>query len=280
MNGNSLATPPQESLLTNHLGEIWDLHGHLAGAVGDTPELRMQRLLHFADRMKISKICVYMGMNFSYDPTVEEMQKQNAEVLRAIQSSDGRALGFVYLNPKHTRESLSELEKHVANGPMVGVKLWVAMRAHQLELDPLVARAAELDAVVFQHTWIKVGGNLHGESTPMDLKHLAERHPQAKLICGHSGGDWEQGIRAIQANSNVAVELGGGDPTNGFTEMAVRELGADRVLYGSDIPGRSFATQLAKVLGAHIDDQQKSKILAGNLKRLLEPILRKKGMWP
>jgi hypothetical protein len=39
----------------------------------------------------------------------------------------------------------------------------------------------------------------------------------------------------------------GFDPTAGVTEMAVREVGAARVLYGSDAGGRSFASQLAKV---------------------------------
>src|SRR6185436_3561032 len=116
----------------------------------------------------------------------------------------------------------------------------------------IVARATELKAVVFQHTWIKVGGNLPGESTPMQLAALAARHPNAKIICGHSGGDWEQGIRAVRAHPNVCVDLGGGDPVAGMTEMAVRELGPDRALYGSDVPGRSFSSQLAKVQGADI----------------------------
>src|SRR3954453_19731807 len=100
---------------------------------------------------------------------------------------------------------------------MVGVKLWVAMHANDPQLDPIVRRAAELKAVVFQHTWIKVTGNLPGESTPMDLAALAARHPEAVLICGHTGGDWEQGIRAVRAHRNVAVDLAGGDPVAGVT---------------------------------------------------------------
>jgi hypothetical protein len=64
----------------------------------------------------------------------------------------------------------------------------------------------------------------------------------------------------------------------GITEAAVRELGAARVLYGSDAGGRSFASQLAKVEGAHIPEETKRLILAGNLKRLLGPILKAKGM--
>jgi predicted TIM-barrel fold metal-dependent hydrolase len=60
--------------------------------------------------------------------------------------------------------------------------------------------------------------------------------------------------------------------------MAVRELGADRVIYGSDVGGRSFASQLAKVHGANIPESAKRLILAENLKRLLRPILQEKGI--
>ena len=60
--------------------------------------------------------------------------------------------------------------------------------------------------------------------------------------------------------------------------MAVRELGPERVLYGSDAPGRSFASQLAKVQGADISPAHKELILGANLKRLLTPILNAKGI--
>jgi len=47
---------------------------------------------------------------------------------------------------------------------------------------------------------------------------------------------------------------------------------------GSDAGGRSFASQLAKVQGAHLPEEAKRLILAGNLKRLLGPILKAKGV--
>lgn len=258
--------------------EIWDLHGHLAGGVGQTPQARMQRLLQVADRMGVAKVCVYMGMTFSYDPKPAEFRKQNDEVLQAMETAGRRALGFVYLNPKYVDESLAELERCVANGPMVGVKLWVAMHADAANLDPILRRATELNAVIFQHTWIKVSGNLAGESTPMDLAVLAARHPQAKLICGHAGGDWELGIRAIRSSEHVSIDLGGGEPMSGFTEMAIRELGPQRIIYGSDVPGRGFGTQLAKVCGAQLAPEHRRMIFAGNLKRMLQPILKAKGL--
>lgn len=257
---------------------IWDLHCHLSGVSGNTPEARLLNLLRYADRMGVERLCVFMGLEWDYDPTPEKLRRDNDDVLRAIQASPERVLGFVYLNPNHVQASLDELNRCVRDGPMVGVKLWVAKHCNAPELDPIVDRARELGALIFQHTWIKVGGNLPGESTPMDLAELATRHPGANLVCGHSGGDWEVGLRAIRALPNVCAELGGGDPVAGVTEMAVRELGAERVLYGSDIGGRSFASQLAKVYGAEISDRARGLILGENLRRLLSPILRRKGM--
>lgn len=260
--------------------EIWDLHTHLSGVPGRTPDERMVKLLEFADRMGIAKQVVFMGLEFAYEPTPEKFRQENDEVLQALSHYHDRAFGFVYLNPKFMQESLDEFDRCVANGPMVGIKLWVAEHCNAPSLDPIVARASEHKALVFQHTWIKITGNLPGESTPMELAELAARHPDSILICGHTGGDWEQGIRAIRPHKNIYADLAGGDPTAGFTEMAVRELGAERVLFGSDAGGRSFASQLAKVYGARVSDDDKRLILGGNLKRLLTPILESKGVKP
>ena len=258
--------------------EIWDLHCHLSGVPGRTPEERLGKLLEYADRLGVTRLCVHMGMDWSYDPEPEKLHRDNDAAWRAVAKYPDRAFGFVYLNPKHTQASLQELDRCVRDGPMVGVKLWVAMRCNAPELDPIIARATELRVLIFQHTWLKITGNLPSESTPFDLAELAARHPHAMLVCGHSGGDWERGLRAIRPHKNVYADLAGGDPTAGLTEMAVREIGAERVLYGSDVAGRSFASQLGKVHGANIPEFAKRLILGQNLKRLLGPILQTKGI--
>ena len=257
---------------------IWDLHCHLSGVPGRTARERMAQLMAYADRMGIERICICMGLQWAYDPSPDDLRRQNDDVLEALQDWPGRAFGFVYLNPNHVEASLAELERCVRNGPMVGVKLWVARHCNTPELDPLIRRATELKAPVFQHTYLKAGGNLPGESTPMELAELARRHPAAVLFCGHAGSTWEAGIRAIRDCRNVSADLSGSDPTAGLTEMAVRELGAERVIFGSDAAGRSFASQLGKVIGARIPESAKRLILGENLKRLLGPILRQKGI--
>jgi uncharacterized protein len=256
---------------------IWDLHCHLSGVPGRTPDERMAQLIEYADRMGIDRLCVFMGMEWKADPSPADLRKQNDEVIQALSHWHHRAFGFAYVNPKYPRESLDEIKRCVRDGPMVGIKLWVAERCSDRNLDELVEFAAELKAVIFQHTWYKATGNLVGESTPLDLAELARRHPTVPLICGHTGGDWELGIRTVRPFKNVSIDLAGADPTAGWTEMAYRELGAERILYGSDAGGRSFASQLAKVFGADIPESAKKLILSENLKRMLLPILKTKG---
>jgi len=257
---------------------IWDAHCHLSGVPGRTPDERIRQLIEFADRLGIERICVSMGMTWSHDPSPEDMRRQNDEVLEAVKGCPDRVFGFVYLNPNHLDASLAELDRCVRDGPMVGVKLWVARHCNTPELDPIVSRAADLKAPVLQHTYLKATGNLPGESTPMELAELAGRHPEAAFICAHTGADWELGLRAIRDCTNVCTDLCGFDPTAGVTEMAVRELGAERVLYGSDAGGRSFASQLGKVLGADIPNSARKLILGENLKRLLMPTLKQRGV--
>ena len=183
------------------------------------------------------------------------------------------------MSPADVEFSLREFDRCVRDGPMVCVgELQCDVRCNAPALDPIVARAEALDVPILQHTWIKTGGNDVGESTPRDLVELARRHPKAKLICGHTGGNWEIGIRAIRDTPNIYADIAGSDPTAGFTEMAVRELGAERVIYGSDVGGRSFASQIAKVLGADLPSYAKELILGGNIRRLLAPVLEAKGL--
>lgn len=258
---------------------IWDLHCHLSGVSGRTPDERMAQLMEYAVRMGIERLCIYMGWPFTLNPSPERLREENDQVLAALSHWHDRAFGFCYVSGEHVEASLQEIDRCIGDGPMVGIKLWVARRSSAAELDPIIERAARYKAVIFQHTWFKTdGGNYPGESTPLDLVELARRHPETQLICGHTGGTWELGIRAVRDVRTISVDLAGSDPTNGMVEMAVRELGAQRVIYGSDVGGRSFASQLGKVQGARISDEAKRLILSENLRRLLKPILDAKGI--
>jgi len=259
---------------------VWDVHSHLESLPGDTPEARMEILARHMDRLGVERLILSQGFgeHMPY-PTPEQVRVENDRVMRAVKRFPDRAFGSVFLNPQNTDFSLQEFDRCVRDGPMVCIgELETDVRCNSPVLDPIVERATSMSVPILQHTWIKAAGNETDESSPFDLVELAKRHPQAHFICGHTGGNWELGIRAIRDTKNVYAEIAGSDPVSGFVEMAVRELGAERVVYGSDVGGRSFASQMAKVIGAEIPDSAKELILGGNLRRLLRPVLEAKGL--
>lgn len=270
------APKPDSPLRAGKEIEIWDAHVHLSPMEGTVSE-RVKFLLHYADRMGIRRLVLSMGLKFVPDPTREQIREQNDAVLEALKLAPDRFFGFVYLTPKQVEASLEELERCVVQGPMVGIKLWVAMRCRQAELDPLMRRAAELRLPVLQHTFFRLGGNLPGESSPEDLVELARRHPNVQFICAHTGADWERGIRTVRDRPNISVDVCGFDPTAGFVEMAVRELGPNRVIFGSDAPGRSFASQLAKVISAGLPPETQKAVFQENIARLIQPVLARQA---
>ena len=116
-----------------------------------------------------------------------------------------------------------------------------------------------------QHTWfVTAGKQSPGASTPSELAEVAAKFPEQKFICAHAGGEWQRGIRAVQNSPNILVETSGFDASAGFIEMAVRELGAERIVFGSHLPSRSLGTEctcdswrgcsLVKVVGQAISN--------------------------
>ena len=55
---------------------------------------------------------------------------------------------------------------------------------------------------------------------------------------------------------------------NGYVDLLVAHETADHIVFGSDAPGRSLASQLAKVYGAALDDEEREKILYRNAQAL------------
>lgn len=264
----------------NRSFRIWDAHSHLEALPGNTPDERMEVLVRDMDRLGIERLILSQGFGeFGYHATPEQIRIENDRVIRAAQQFPKRVYGSLYVNPENVDASVEEFDRCVRDGPMVCVgEIETDIRCNAPQLDPLVERAVSMNVPTLQHTWLNSEGNGPGESTPYDVVELARRHPKAQIICGHTGGNWELGIRIIRDSKNVYAGIAGSDPTSGFVEMAVRELGAERVIYGSDVGGRCFASQLAKVLGAEIPDEAKALILGGNIRRLLDPVLKAKGL--
>ena len=238
----------------------------------------MDRALPAINKGQLEKLCYFphVGLGTTTDAALENLVRSQPElIVKPLERWPGRLIGMIQLNANDVPSSLDALNRWLRDGPMLGVYFRGsgpgALTCTHPNMDPLVERISELGGVIMQHTWFKTGGKQGpGESTPAELAELAARHPTQSFLCAHAGGEWEKGIRAVRASPNVLIETSGFDATAGFIEMAVRELGEDRIVFGSHLPSRSLGTELGKVIGAEVSEQAKHKILGANYRGLFQ----------
>ena len=82
----------------------------------------------------------------------------------------------------------------------------------------------------------------------------------------HIAGDYIRGAWTIRDVPNVWTDISGTYCEAGMVDTAVRELGAGRVVFGSD---NGIAFNLGKVQDAHISDEERACILYRNAKELM-----------
>ena len=266
---------------------IWDLHYHgfyLGGMK------QHEENLPYVERMGIERMLSLDTAGTPTDPLGNMLPDDKKREIRTyLEKNSDRIVGLIPIDPSQPVESCRKMDEWIANGPCVGIKYYggnpggvVCSHANN---DAIVRLASELNAIIYIHTWMKIGGqprrpggvNERGESTPMDVAELAARFPSVPMICGHSGGDWELGVRAVRRHENVWIEFSGSDPHSGQVDFTVREVGVNRLIWGGHGPSRSYSTELSKVLDADLTHDQRLQIFGGNLRRLAAPIFQKKG---
>lgn len=231
---------------------------------------------------RIARFCAHLhvGAGTARSTEIGERIRRNPDEIRAALARHASwLLGIARVNTDDAPTTLAAIETWIARGPMVGIRRQDGkFPAGNANSDSIVRRARELGALIIQLNWFDaLGAGNPRATTPSTLAALAARHPEITFISGHAGGEWEQGIRAIRPHKHILDETSGFDPTAGFVAMAVRELGAERIVFGSHFPGRSIGTELGKILSARLSSRDNERMFGGNLRRLLTPILRRKG---
>ena len=266
---------------------IWDMHYHgfLKGGIPGHEEN-----LFYVERMGIERMLSLDIGGSPEDPLGTTISPEKKREMREyLQKHVDRLSGLIPIDPGQPGESCRKMEEWIAHGPCIGIKYYggnpKGVPCSHPDNDAIIRLAAEMKAVIYIHSWLQVGGNprrpggknLPGEATPRDVAQLAARFPNVKFICGHSGGDWELGVRHVRPTENVCIEFSGSDPHSGQIDFTVAEVGAERLIWGGHGPSRSYSTELAKVLDADLTHDQRLAIFGGNLRRLAGPIFKEKG---
>ena len=112
-------------------------------------------------------------------------------------------------------------------------------------------------------------------SLPADFVKFANDFPEVTLILSHLGCGWDDDpsyqVRAIQQSRHGNVYTDTSSASNirpGQIEWAVGEIGAEKIMYGTDSPCYFAPMQRARVDCAEISDEDKKMILCDNAIKL------------
>ena len=195
----------------------------------------------------------------------------NDSVSRVVSRYPDRFMAFVTINPK-LKNAVEVFEKGIEEQKMVGVKChaWWHRIDIASELLPIARRCEEKGLPLLIH----LGG---GRQTG-NFEVLLDNCPRLKLILAHVAiPHFQSSWKVIKEAKNCFVDISGNYLNASLVRKAVKALGPDKVLFGSDGPvslrceggGYSYERILKWTTGLSISDNDKEKIFHKNLERLL-----------
>ena len=206
----------------------------------------------------------------SFGKTPEEFIAGNREVACYVEKYKDRFLGACVVNPLYIEESLKEIEYcHDKLG-----FVWVGELCNYMV--PYLYSVKEFEMLVDQVIKLNMVLALHTEKGEMEF--IAQKFPEATIAFAHFGDDHEyedifRRIDTVAQNPNYYLDTSGyGHDRVGVLEYAVKTIGPDRILFGSDFSINDPGTVIARIRNSFLTVEQKQKILSGNLLELLKKV--------
>jgi len=222
-------------------------------------------LVQLMDKRKIDKV-VLLPSASSRKPRYYE------DVVEALKEFPDRFYGFFLANPRE--ENVCDmLEMVVEKYGFKGLKLhptFLGVAADDKDwVYPIAEKARELKICMMIHS----DPSLY--ASPWQIGLLAMDFPGLPVVMAHMGFVDviynDAAINMAKRAPNLYLETCGVS-AEGKVALAVREIGAQRVLYGSDMPFHDPAFDMARIEYADISAEDKKLILGENAKRLLDSL--------
>ena len=253
--------------------EIFDCHLHSPADKGEDWQWHkvtetFEDFVKYLDKTGVQRGIINSQRSYGVKP--EEFIAGNREVARNVEKYKGRFTGACVVNPQFIDEALKEIEYcHDQLG-----FVWVGELCNYMvpynysikEFEMLVEHVVKLNMVLALHTE-------HGE-----MEYISQKFPQATIAFAHFGDDREyddifKRIDMVAKNPNFYLDTSGyGHDRVGVLEYAVKSIGPDRVLFGSDFTINDPSTVIARIKNSFLSNEQKQKIFSGNLEALLKKV--------
>ncbi|UCD72872.1 MAG: amidohydrolase [Candidatus Bathyarchaeota archaeon] len=246
-----------------HKGEysIFDAHCHLGKTF--RREWKATDLIQTMDTFGIDQSIVFPTANFDDN----NFSNSNKRIAEAVVEFPDRLVGFARVNPHRSRKAVQELKRSVEVLELKGVKLHPTMEvfpANSRIVHPIMRAATELGIPVVFHS------GTAPYALPSQIADIAIKFPRIPVIMAHMGkGLPVEAIAAAKRSNNLVLETSGASSRIGLLEGAVKTIGVDRIVFGSDWPCCHPAPEKMKIDVLELSEKEKQAIFSRNIKRIL-----------
>ena len=254
-------------------GKIIDFHTHPYRHRGEFMGMYGEHFYLEPEQIGISVFCGsvidsdHRGAMESFD----RVREVNDAALQLREKFGSAYVPGFHVHPAFLKESLEEVERMHREGVKLVGELVPYLQGWQHAgcdygseaLTEILARAGEYGMIVSYHTM---------PEWPEQTEVMVGSNPGVTFVAAHPGqkADYLLHVGRMKKYPNLNLDISGtGLFRYGLLAALVQTVGPDRVLFGTDYPICNPRMYVQAVLGEHISDEDKEKILFGNAKRIL-----------
>lgn len=231
--------------------------------------------------------------------TSEEKENEENKILETMQERNIRRndwtcdiadkyeqlIAFVSLDPLCGDKMLKELIFKVENRNIKGIKLHPGngrFFPYDKQLWPIYEKACELKLPIISHAGVFYTLDNIQYSQPKHFKEVLDTFPELILVMAHLGiGFWDESLELAKQYDNLyfdtsrAISSGKiwGVLKDGKAIDLIRNIGIERVMWGSDYPWCNPAKDAQKLKAMDFTNEEKIMLFAENAKRILKIII-------
>jgi len=199
---------------------------------------------------------------------VYDMSEGNAE-LKSLLEEHPQFYGYVVANANYMEESKEEIDRYLGLEKFLGLKMhpdYSGQPINSPASKEIISHSARYRKALIVHTW--------GEQGVSNTLEVAGDFPSLNVIMAHMGGDgldgagWRAAIRAAGTAHNTYLEVCGSILDRDRIREAVEQVGAHRILFGSDMTLINPAFVMGMIVDSEISEDDKERIFYRNAKAL------------
>lgn len=232
--------------------------------------LLMEELVERMDKAGVEKALTWLQPPYIRS----RIDESNRYIYDATKTFPNRILGFGWADPNLGLEHAKGMVKRcIEEYGFYGVKLNGAQNYFAIDDPKLSLPLIELIAKLGSRVAFHIGADSYNNTHPYRLAKVAKLFPDLTIFAVHMGGasfdDMSELVIDVAKQHHNILLIGSAIRSLPILN-AVREIGAKRVIFGSDTPFELMHVEIAKyeaLLKNQVTDKEYAQIMGGNLIR-------------